>query len=206
MRGVAARDELPESTCAFLPRLLVGFAVEETEALLACLIGLLPGLSREPLEFAYGSAVAGLGTSGFLGLRTGPDMSDPCPVFVEAPCAVRGLLADPGGPPRELEADVAGPFLFATLCLAGDSVAIAEFGRSGSLFAVIVAFFWAAIVSLRLLREDDGAARGLESAPVPTLLVKFVLDAFGFDGSFSSSCFDFASRPENILFCSQIEI
>lgn len=69
---------------------------------------------------------------------------------------------------------------------------MAEFGRSGIFFA---AFFWAAIVSRKVVREFEVASRGFDAAFGPTLLVKEdgPLLALGFEGSFSSKVLVFVS-------------
>ena len=64
----------------------------------------------------------------------------------------------------------------------------------------MAAFFCAAMVSFREARAFVAATRGFGAEVVgPTLLVKDVLLEFGLDGSFSNSCFDFASRPDKML-------
>ena len=55
------------------------------------------------------------------------------------------------------------------------------------------------MVSFSSERTFEGAARGLVIVDGPKLLVKVSWDAFGFDGSFSRSCFDLASKALMIL-------
>lgn len=86
------------------------------------------------------------------------------------------------------------------LCFIGERLAMAELGRSGNFLAAREAFFCAAIVSLSAARAFDAAALGLLVELGPTLLVKTALSASGFEGSFSSSCLDFASSSDLRLF------
>ena len=136
--------------------------------------------------------MAGRGISGLLGLRTGPDINDPCAVDEAeevGPGLVEDVVEEVEGCPRVAElpastADFAGG---RPASLTGESSAIAELGRSGMRFAAKAAFFCAAIVSLRAVLAFDVAALGLADDPGPTLLVKEACVAFGLLESFSSS-------------------
>jgi hypothetical protein len=154
-------------------------------------------------RIAYGSAVAGRGSSGRrLGRRTIPPINEPVPVeffradLVASPDIAEGGRAGPEEAVDTLDAVLALRDL--TECdLAGEYAAAAEFGRSGTpLEATNLALRCSAIFSFKALR----------AAPVPTdfeneatLFCDEDSEAFGLFGSFSSAVFSRFSSVSNIL-------
>jgi hypothetical protein len=147
---------------------------------------------------AYGSAVAGLASSGRLGRRTGADMRDDLEDSCRAwlPDMASRTAADGGLAVADLAA-VGRAFPAPDVVdLTGEKEDCAELGRP----AASAAFRCASIAS-----RTDG-----RPAPSPGLTVELVLAArldtddakelgLGFRGSFSSWPLDFASRPFMIL-------
>ena len=173
---------------------------------LELLIGLSAGLGsfgvsgRAPFRRAYGSAVFGRVSSGRLGRRTGPDMSDPATGAVEEEvvASLRLVAAADGGRAAPFEALEGTRLWLFGADLSGEKVDIAELGRSGARL-VTICFFCAAIISLRLdlLAVCDDLRSGLD--PLLLEIDDEREDMFGLPLSFSSSCWDLESRAAMML-------
>jgi hypothetical protein len=154
---------------------------------------------------AYGSAVAGLVSSGRGRIgprRTVPLIKEPVPAeffradLVDSPDMAEGGRAGPEDAVDAVEV-VLAPRDFDDTDLTGEYVAAADMGRSGTFEAAILALRCSAIFSFRAFRAAP-APTDFENEEGAALLCDDAREPFGLLGSFSSAVFSRFSSVSNI--------